>query len=114
MVSNRVQLLVHEDEALARLRVVHHIPHNVVIERPSPNDDHDWVEGEGDQIPVRTWLIHQAGLRFPMRKLLKTVLSLSRLTFMQVSVNFVQTVLAMDALMRREKQEFNAEELLHV
>ena len=89
MALNWAQLLVHDDEALIRLCVYHRIPENVVIERPGPNDDADWVKGEGNHIPVRTWFIHQAGLRFLLSQLLKTVMSLCRLTFMQVSVNFV-------------------------
>ncbi|GFY94694.1 hypothetical protein Acr_10g0000790 [Actinidia rufa] len=114
MALNQAQLLVHDDEALARFRVDHKIPDDVVIERLGPNDDADWVEGEGNRIPIRTWFMHQAGLRFPLSKLLKTVLSLCGLTFMQVLVNFVRTVLAVEALMQREGQEFTAKDLLHV
>ncbi|GFY90941.1 hypothetical protein Acr_07g0011370 [Actinidia rufa] len=114
MALNGAQLLVHDEEALAQFRVDHRIPKNVVIERPGPDDNVDWVEGKGNRIPVRTWFIHQAGLRFPLNKLLKVVLSLCGLTFMQVSVNFVRTVLAVDALMQREELEFTAEDLLYV
>ncbi|GFZ00572.1 hypothetical protein Acr_14g0002070 [Actinidia rufa] len=114
MALNRAQLLVHDDEALARFCANHRIPDDVLIERPSPNNATNWVEGEGNHIPVRTWFIHQGGLRFPLRKLLKKVMSYYRLTFMQVSVNFVRTVLAMDALVKREEHEFTAEDLLHV
>ena len=89
MVLNRAQQLVHDDEALARFCADHRIPNNVIIERPGLNDDVEWVEGEADRILIRTWLINQAGLRFPMSKLLKTDLSLSCLTFMQVSINFI-------------------------
>ncbi|GFS29533.1 hypothetical protein Acr_00g0007130 [Actinidia rufa] len=99
---NRAQMLVRDSEALARFRIDHKIPDDVVIERTGPNDDTDWVEGEGNRVPIRTWFIYQAGLRFSLSKLLKTVLSLCGLTFMQISVNFVQTVLAVEALMQRE------------
>ncbi|GFZ00552.1 hypothetical protein Acr_14g0001870 [Actinidia rufa] len=114
MALNRAQLLVHDDKALAQFHVDHSIPDDVVIEWPRPNDDADWVEGEGNRVPIRTWFIHQAGLRFPISKLLKVVLSMCQLTFMHVSVNFVRTILAMDALMQREEQEITAEDLLHV
>ncbi|GFZ00578.1 hypothetical protein Acr_14g0002130 [Actinidia rufa] len=98
MALNWAQLLVHDDEALARFRANHRIPDDVLIERPSPNNATDWVKGEGNRIPVRTWFIHQDGLRFSLRNMLKKVMSLCRLTFMQVSINFVRIVLAMDAL----------------
>ncbi|GFS37723.1 hypothetical protein Acr_00g0053650 [Actinidia rufa] len=94
MVLNRAQMLVRDSEALAQFRVDHRIPDDVVIERPGPNDDVDWVEREGNRMPIRTWFIYQAGLRFSLSKLLRTVLSTCGLTFMQVSVNFVRTVLA--------------------
>ncbi|GFZ11576.1 hypothetical protein Acr_22g0009740 [Actinidia rufa] len=63
MALNQAQLLVHDDEALARFRANHRIPDDVLIERPSPNNAADWVEGEGNRIPVWTWFIHQVGLR---------------------------------------------------
>ncbi|GFS37204.1 hypothetical protein Acr_00g0050620 [Actinidia rufa] len=85
MELNWAQLLVHDDEALARFCADHRIPDDVVIERPRPNDDADWVEGKGNRIPIRTWFIHQAELRFSLSKLLKIVISLYGLTFMQVS-----------------------------
>ncbi|GFS32081.1 hypothetical protein Acr_00g0020710 [Actinidia rufa] len=107
-------MLVRDSEALAQFCVDHRIPDDVVIERPGPNDDVDWVEGEGNRIPIRTWFIYQAELRFPLSKLLRTVLSLCGLTFMQISVNFVRTVLAVEALMQREELEFTTEDLLHV
>ncbi|GFS42947.1 hypothetical protein Acr_00g0082730 [Actinidia rufa] len=113
MSLNRAQILVCDSEALAQFRVGHRIPDDVVIERPGPNDDADWVEGEGNRMPIRIWFIYQAGLRFSLSKLLRTVLSLCGLTFMQISVNFVRTVLAVEALMRREELEFTAEDLLH-
>ena len=114
MALNRAQMLVRDSEALAQFRIDHRIPEDVVIERPGPNDDADWVEGEGNRMPIRTWFIYQAGLRFPLSKLLRRVLSICGLTFMQISVNFVRTVLAVEALMLRENLEFTAEDLLHV
>jgi len=114
MALNRAQMLVRDSEAIAQFRLDYRIPDNVVIERPGPNDDADWVEGEGNRMPIRTWFIYQAGLRFPVSKLLRHVLSICGLTFMQVSVNFVRTVLAVEALMRREHLEFTADDLLHV
>ncbi|GFS29075.1 hypothetical protein Acr_00g0005230 [Actinidia rufa] len=106
-------MLLRDSEALAQFRVDHRIPDDVVIERPSPNDDADWVEGEGNRMPIRPWFIYQAGLRFPLSKLLRTVLSICGLTFMQISVNFVRTVLVVEALMQREGLEFTAEDLFH-
>ncbi|GFS40363.1 hypothetical protein Acr_00g0068120 [Actinidia rufa] len=106
-------MLVRDSEALAQFRVDHRIPDDVVIKRPGPNDDADWVEGEGNRMPIRTWFIYQAGLRFPLSKLLRTVLSICGLTFMQVSMNFVRTVLAVESLMQREGLEFTAEDLFH-
>ncbi|GFZ09861.1 hypothetical protein Acr_21g0004600 [Actinidia rufa] len=114
MALNRAQMLVRDSEALAQFCVDHRISNDVVIERLGPNDDADWVEGEGNWMPIRTWFIYQAGLRFPLSKLLRTVLSLCGLTFMQISVNFVRTMLAVEALMQREELEFTAEDLLHV
>ncbi|GFY92773.1 S-adenosyl-L-methionine-dependent methyltransferases superfamily protein [Actinidia rufa] len=114
MTLNQAQMLIRVSEALAQFRVDHRIPDDVVIERPGPNDDADWVEGEGNWMPNRTWFIYQAGLRFPLSKLLRTVLSICGLTFMQISVNFVQTVLVVEALMQREGLEFTAEDLFHV
>ncbi|GFZ21761.1 hypothetical protein Acr_29g0009230 [Actinidia rufa] len=107
-------MLVRDNEALAQFCVDHRIPDDVVIERRGPNDDADWVEGEGNRMPIRTWFIYQAGLRFPLSMLLRTVLSICGLTFMQISVNFVRTVLVVEALMQREGLEFIAEDLFHV
>ncbi|GFZ04894.1 hypothetical protein Acr_17g0004660 [Actinidia rufa] len=114
MALNRAQMLVRDSEALVQFRVDHRIPDDVVIERPGPNDDADWVEGEGNRMPIRTWFIYQVGLRFPLSKLLRTVLSICGLTFMQISVNFVRAVLAVEALMQREGLEFTAKDLFHV
>ena len=79
------------------------------IERPRPNE-----EGHVNHILVRIWLIHQASLRFPISPLLKEVMAWRRLTFMQVSVNFVRVVLAIDTLMQRENLPFNASGLIYV
>ncbi|GFY86368.1 hypothetical protein Acr_05g0000070 [Actinidia rufa] len=65
-------MLVRNNEALAQFRVDYRIPDDVIIERPGPNNDADWVEGEGNRMPIRTWFIYQAGLRFPLSKLLKS------------------------------------------
>ena len=102
MELNRSQLLVHDNATLAQFHANHNIPDNVLIKRPGPNEDVELVEGESNHIPIQTWLIHQVGLKFPFSPLLKEVMALRRLTFMQVSVNFIRTVLAMDVLMRRE------------
>ena len=47
-----------DDAALAQFHIDHNIPNDVLIKRPSQNDDVDWVEGEGERMPVRTWFIH--------------------------------------------------------
>ncbi|GFZ14403.1 hypothetical protein Acr_24g0005930 [Actinidia rufa] len=91
MTLNQAQLLVHDGEALAQFRADHRIPDDVVIERSGPNDDADWVEGEGNRIPIRTWFIYQAELRFSLSKLLRTILSLCGLTFMQISSSLGRT-----------------------
>ncbi|GFS37635.1 hypothetical protein Acr_00g0053170 [Actinidia rufa] len=109
---NRAQLLVHDDEALDKFRRDHGIPNEVLIERPRPRKDANSVEGEGNRIPVCTWLIHQIGLRFPLSPLLKEVMARCRLTFMKVFVNFAWTVLVVDALMQKELT-FSISDLLH-
>ncbi|GFY88274.1 hypothetical protein Acr_06g0002140 [Actinidia rufa] len=43
----------------------------MLIEIPRPNMVATIVEGAKDCIPVRTWLIHKAGLRFPINPILK-------------------------------------------
>ncbi|GFS33409.1 hypothetical protein Acr_00g0028250 [Actinidia rufa] len=70
----------------AQFHVDHNILDNVLIERPSPNEDVTWVEGEGNHIPIQTWLIYQARLKFSLSPLLK----------------------------EREGKEFTTEDLLHV
>ena len=103
MELNQVQLLVHNDVSLNKLRVDHGIRSDVQIDRPSSNEDANLVEGNEDQILVWIWLIHQVGLQFAISLMLKEVMAHCCLTFMQVSVNFVRTVLAMDTLMREHK-----------
>ena len=63
MELNQDQLLVHDDVAL--FRIDHGIPKDIQIEHLGPNKDANLVEGKEDQIPIRTWLIHQAGPFFP-------------------------------------------------
>ncbi|GFS30025.1 hypothetical protein Acr_00g0009740 [Actinidia rufa] len=63
MELNRAQLLVHNNAALNKFRTDHDIPEDVQIEHHRPNEDANLVEGNGDRIPIQTWLIHQAGLR---------------------------------------------------
>ncbi|GFZ11109.1 hypothetical protein Acr_22g0005070 [Actinidia rufa] len=83
MELNRVQLLVHDDAVLNKLRTDHGILANVKIEYPEPNENASLVEGHGDRILVCIWLIHQAGLRFPINPMLKEVMARCHLTFMQ-------------------------------
>ena len=52
MALNRTQLLVHDDEALARFCADHNIPDDILIEKQGPSDDADWVEEEGNCIPI--------------------------------------------------------------
>ncbi|GFY91170.1 hypothetical protein Acr_07g0013660 [Actinidia rufa] len=66
MELNRAQLLVHDDAALAQFCTAHNILNDVLIKRPGPNKDVDWVEGDGNCIPVQTWLIHQPRTEIPL------------------------------------------------
>ena len=86
---------------MAQFRSDHDIPHDVLIESLGPNEEAAIVESHGDRIHVRTWLIHQVDLRFPISPLLKEVMARCRLTFMQMLINFVQIVLVVYTLMRR-------------
>ena len=52
MELNRVQLLVHDDTALAKFYVDHNILNNVLIESLSPSEDANLVDGEGNRILV--------------------------------------------------------------
>ena len=58
------------------------------------------VQGDSDHILIQIWLIHQAGLWFPVNPLLKKVMAHCGLTFIQASINFVRTVLTIDTLMQ--------------
>ena len=89
MELNRVQLLVHDDATLNKFRTDHGIPVDIQIEHFRPNEKGNLVEGNEDHILVRMWLIHQDGLRFPIRPMLKEVMARCHFNFMQVSVNFV-------------------------
>ncbi|GFS42909.1 hypothetical protein Acr_00g0082470 [Actinidia rufa] len=71
MKLSRAKLLVHDDVALNKFRANHDIPLDVQIERHGTNGDANLVKGYKDRITVRTWLIHQAGLRFPISPMLK-------------------------------------------
>ncbi|GFS36236.1 hypothetical protein Acr_00g0044860 [Actinidia rufa] len=114
MELNRVQLLVHDDDALEKFRRDYDILAYVLIERPGANKDANMVEGNGTYIPVCIWMIHQANLRFPISPLLKKVMACCQVTYMQMSVNFVQTLLVVDTLMQKEGLAFSPSDLLHV
>ena len=98
MELNRAQVLIHTNAALDKFRADHGISNNVQIERFGPNEDTNLVERNEDRIPIWIWLIHYAGFWFPKSLMLKEVMVHYHLTFMQLSVIFVQTVLAMDTL----------------
>ena len=53
MELNRTQLLVHDNEALAKLCRDHIILDDVLIERPGPNEEANIVEREGNHILVK-------------------------------------------------------------
>ena len=89
MELNQDQLLVHINEALNKFRINHDVPVDVQMWRSRPNEDANLMEGNGDRIPVHIWMIHQAGLWFPINPMLKKVMALCHLTFIQVSINFV-------------------------
>ena len=114
MELNRAQLLVHDDAALNKFKTNHDIPEDVQIEHSGPKEDANLVEGNEDCIPVHTWLIHQDGLWFPINPVLKEVIARCHLIFMQVSFNFISTLLAVDTLMRQMELPFSALDLLHV
>ena len=82
MELNRAQLLIHDDAALAQFCVDHNIPNNVLIERLGPNRDANLVEGDGNHILVRTWLIHQDRLKILLSPLMKEIMALCCLTLM--------------------------------
>ena len=86
---NQAQLLVHTDKALNKFWIDHGIPLDVQLWCSRANENPYLVIGNRDRIPIHIWLIHQAGLRFPISPMLKEVVAGCHLTFMQVSVNFV-------------------------
>ncbi|GFZ09225.1 sorting nexin 1 [Actinidia rufa] len=92
MELNRAQLLVHDDATLNKFRTDHGIPEDVQIEHSGTNKNANLAEGNGDRIPVRIWLIHQVGLRFPISPIAEGV----------------------DTLMRQLELPFSASDLLHV
>ena len=114
MELNRSQQLVHDNAAMEKFRRDHNIPNDVAIERSGPREEANTIEGNENHILVRIWLIHQAGLIFPISPLLNEVMARCRLTFMQMSVNFVRTMLTVDMLMQKEGMPFDASDLLHV
>ena len=59
-------------------------------------------------------MIHQTSLRLPISPMLKEVMARCWFIFIQVSVNFVQTVLVVDTLMWRQNLSFSAYDLLHI
>ena len=63
----------------------------VTAENATTEENEEWIF-------VRIKLIHQSGLQFPISLFLKEVMSRCCLTFMQVSLNFVRTFLAVQAL----------------
>ena len=90
---------MHDDTVLARFRRDPEIPNDVLIKRHCPSKVAVMVRGHDDRIPLRTWLIHQASLWVLVSPMFKEVMARCGLTFMQVSINFVRTVLAIDILM---------------
>ena len=99
MELNRAQQLMNDDAATSRFRRDYKIPNDVLIERLGLNEVTATVRGYVDCILVCTWLIHQARLLFSLSPMLKEVMARCGLTFMQVSINFVRTVLSVDTLM---------------
>ncbi|GFS42554.1 hypothetical protein Acr_00g0080500 [Actinidia rufa] len=71
MELNRAQLLVCNDRALEKFKATHSILANVTIGHPRPNDIPHIAAKMPDRISIRIWLIHQAGLRFPINPMLK-------------------------------------------
>ena len=114
MELNRGQQLVHEDAALARFRRDHEIPNDVLVEQPCLNELASTVRGHDDRIPVHTWLMNQVGPRFSVSPMLNEVMARCGITFMQVSINFVRTVLVINTLMQMEGLSFSISNLLNV
>ena len=99
---------MHYDIALNKFRTDHSIPDDIQIERSGPNEDANLVKGNENRISVQIWMIHHAGLWFSISPMLKEVMACCCLTFMQVLVNFVRTVLAIDTLMCQQELHFSA------
>ncbi|GFY87862.1 serine carboxypeptidase S28 family protein [Actinidia rufa] len=114
MELNRAQHLVHNDASLACFRREHRIPNDILVDQPSLNEVAATVRGHDDRILVRTSLIYQDELWFLVSPMLKEVMARCSLTFIQVSINYVRTVLAVDTLMRRERLPFSASDLLNI
>lgn len=94
---------------MADYRLGHEIPKDVVPKLPAYHTELYQFEGRGNRIPVRIWMIAQAGLWFPLTLLLRKIMSMARLKFMQVSVNFMWSITATVALMNREGLEISPE-----
>ena len=88
MELNKDQILVHDDNIMEKCRKDHDILNDISIERSGHRDEANTIEGNGNRIPIRIWLIHQVRLKFPISPLLKEVMARCQLTIMQVSVNF--------------------------
>ncbi|GFS41314.1 hypothetical protein Acr_00g0073700 [Actinidia rufa] len=100
MELNRAQQLVHDNAALAKFKRNHEIPNDVLINRPGQHKVATTIRGMNDGIPIHTWLIHQARLRFPVSPILYEVMAHGGLTFIQVTMYFVRTMLVVDNLIR--------------
>ncbi|GFZ14169.1 hypothetical protein Acr_24g0003590 [Actinidia rufa] len=61
------------------------VVHHLYLERLRPNKVASVVEGDRDRIPVRTWIIYQVGLRFPISPMLNEVMAQCR-SHLQASV----------------------------
>ncbi|GFY95164.1 hypothetical protein Acr_10g0005490 [Actinidia rufa] len=59
-------MLVRDSEALVQFRVDHRIPDDVVIERPGPNDDADWVKERVIGCPLGLGSFTKPGFDFPL------------------------------------------------
>ena len=107
-------MLMHDIAALAKFRRDHGFFPDVNIEIPRPNEVAVIMQGDGNRIPFRIWLIYKERLWFLVNPFLKVVMARCFLTFMQVSINFVMIVMAVDTLMRREGMSFSTSNILHM
>ena len=73
---------MHDDATLARFMRNHEIQNDVVIERHGLRDIATTARGNSNHIPIRIWIIHQAGLWFPISLMLKELMARYGLTFM--------------------------------